>query len=422
MSARYVHLQLLLTLRECSCVADRLATEARLCFPHFQPRPPHLCRNLVRPTLRLDLTKQQILPVFDCDTPSGIFLSSMLNWTSMFHFQRLSFLWSSALLLAAAYACGAPAPQGDGDTTGDGDTAPIDPTTDTLSTAQSTGDIEVPSTTTETGDDSTTATATDTEDPIQTDCDTTLELIVRDFNVSHPDMEEAFAGWDDIGCEIVQPNLFIGADGARTPLFQAGIGTGKRTIVDGTVSCKLWDPQTNPGPQNGEVVVTSADTFNQWYSNVDGVNMTFSYEIPLGPLAGSDSVYYFDSKEIEGGRFFPADGQGFDEQTQGHNYHFTTEAHVRFTYHTGDKFTFSGDDDMWIFINGKLALDLGGLHNPLTATIDFDAQAAALGISPGMVYNMDIFHAERHTSNSNYRIETSIGCFETVEVPEVIIR
>jgi hypothetical protein len=35
---------------------------------------------------------------------------------------------------------------------------------------------------------------------------------------------------------------------------------------------------------------------------------------------------------------------------------------------------------------------------------------------------MDIFHAERHTDDSNYRVETSIGCFETIEVPTVVVR
>jgi fibro-slime domain-containing protein len=40
-----------------------------------------------------------------------------------------------------------------------------------------------------------------------------------------------------------------------------------------------------------------------------------------------------------------------------------------------------------------------------------DQQAAALGITPGHSYPMDIFQAERHTTASNFRIETTIDCF-----------
>ncbi len=249
------------------------------------------------------------------------------------------------------------------------------------------------------------------------DCEKTLELTIRDFNADHPDMQEHGGGWGDIGCGMVESNLFIGNDGARTPVFQAGNGTGRRTIEAGMISCAPWD-----GGEPDFQEISSEASFYQWYSNVDGLNIAFPYQIELTLLEGSDTTYYFDSYELDDEAFFPADGQGFDEITEGHNYHFTTEAHALFTYEAGDEFTFSGDDDMWIFINGRLALDLGGMHGPLSATIDFDAQAEALGIVPGEVYNMDIFHAERHIWDSNFRIETNIACFTKVEVPDVIVR
>jgi fibro-slime domain-containing protein len=38
----------------------------------------------------------------------------------------------------------------------------------------------------------------------------------------------------------------------------------------------------------------------------------------------------------------------------------------------GEQFTFIGDDDVWIFINGRLATDLGGLHTEVGGVIDLD--------------------------------------------------
>jgi fibro-slime domain-containing protein len=73
---------------------------------------------------------------------------------------------------------------------------------------------------------------------------------------------------------------------------------------------------------------------------------------------------------------------------------------------------------LWIFVNGKLALDLGSMHSPVQGTIDFDAQAAALGITPGQTYAMDVFQAERHTTGSNFRFETNISCFIPGPVPK----
>jgi fibro-slime domain-containing protein len=51
---------------------------------------------------------------------------------------------------------------------------------------------------------------------------------------------------------------------------------------------------------------------------------------------------------------------------------------------------------------------LGGVHGPESAVVDIDAIAAQIGITPGNAYPFDFFFAERHTSDSNFRMETTL--------------
>jgi len=53
------------------------------------------------------------------------------------------------------------------------------------------------------------------------------------------------------------------------------------------------------------------------------------------------------------------------------------------------------------------AMDLGGLHSMVSGAIDLDT----LGLTAGNDYTLDVFHAERCDSGSNFRIDTSIACF-----------
>lgn len=206
-------------------------------------------------------------------------------------------------------------------------------------------------------------------------CNPVLKATVRDFMISHPDFED-FLG-NDLG--IVQTSL--GADGK--PVY-AGNPTTPTT--------------------------SGKDNFDQWYRDVAGVNLNLPIEIPLTDM-GNGTYTYSNSA------FFPIDDQGFGNEGNIHNYHFTLEMRTQFTYEGGEIFTFTGDDDLFTFINGKLAINLGGVHGAQSSTVDLDARAAEFGIVKGNKYSLDFFFAERHTSESNFRIDTTIGCFSEPPVP-----
>jgi fibro-slime domain-containing protein len=180
----------------------------------------------------------------------------------------------------------------------------------------------------------------------------------------------------------------------------------------------------NPG---GTTRTTSGQAnFDQWYRNVDGVNIPFVLGLHF---VQNGSVLTFAASigntGVPDSYYFPLDGQGWNDQGVGpdgklHNFAFTTEIHTAFLYNGGETFTFQGDDDVFVFINGRLVIDLGGIHTQETGTVDLDAQASALGISTGNVYELAIFNAERHTSQSNFRVDTTLAFTNCGNVEGVI--
>ncbi len=192
--------------------------------------------------------------------------------------------------------------------------------------------------------------------------------------------------------------------------FEKEIATEKGIVTD-TIGLDR-KPVYNKGDGSGSATTHGQTSFDQWYRDVAGVNQSTSYSVTLADLGGG--LYGFSSNS-----FFPIDDQLLGNQGRPHNYHFTLELHSQFTYQPGQAFTFAGDDDVFVFINDQLALDLGGVHSIQTGSVNLDT----LGLTANQTYNFDLFFAERHTTESNFAMETSLVLEQptTVPVPSALL-
>ena len=109
----------------------------------------------------------------------------------------------------------------------------------------------------------------DEDEPQNEDCGTVLPVVYRDFTEAHPDFEMQFSG-DEVRLQLVEATL--GPD--SKPVFRDSVGC-PWGINEDPPTPRECDPYWSPDIP----VITSAETFDQWYRDVEGVNQTFVKEL-----------------------------------------------------------------------------------------------------------------------------------------------
>ncbi len=157
----------------------------------------------------------------------------------------------------------------------------------------------------------------------------------------------------------------------------------------------------------------SAESFRRWFAAVDGASVSYPGILEMKYDAATSEFEFYQAE------FYPLDSatsrQADGANRDGHNHLFTMSLAVPFTVLAdgGETFEIEADDDTFVFVGDRLALDLGGVHDAMTAKFVISEEGKVLTAVNGqdLAYSgvqlgagettvLRIFHADRNSTNS----------------------
>jgi fibro-slime domain-containing protein len=249
--------------------------------------------------------------------------------------------------------------------------------------------------------------------------DITIPATYFDQRSDHPRVNNSDVGrqfeWSRYGSYAygLQQGLvkdYLGSDGLPVPAYAS---------TDATKAAGL--PIVDQGVV-GSIPLKPTDNFYRWFHEVEGKSKKIQKSLKFTKIASETYQYGDASKSI-----FPLDSdataQDFssgDYSSQGHNFYFTMHMNAPFIVKADgtEEFSFVGDDDVWVYLNGKLVLDIGGVHEKISGSFKINKESNGsisvtstvagktktitdIGLVKGDVATISFFYAERNTTVAN---------------------